>query len=53
MGGIEMGSMYMQYVQGIKPNIPACTTFIEIEVRAHTYVCSGHSYSYIEVCAHT
>ena len=30
MGGVETGSMYMQYVQGISPNIPAHTTFIEI-----------------------
>ena len=29
-GGIETGSMYMQYVQGINSNIPAGTTFIEI-----------------------
>ena len=27
---IETGSMYMQYIQGILPNLPAGTTFIEI-----------------------
>ena len=29
-GGVETGSMYVQYVQGIKPNVPASTTFIEL-----------------------
>ena len=28
--GVETGSMYLQYVQGISPNVPAHTTFIEI-----------------------
>ena len=28
--GDETRSGYMQYVQGIKPNVPACTAFIEI-----------------------
>ena len=26
MGGVETGSMYVQYAQGIQPNVPACTT---------------------------
>ena len=30
MGDIETRSMYMQYIQGIQPNVPASTTFIEI-----------------------
>ena len=30
VGGIETGSMYVQYVQGISPNVPARTTFIEL-----------------------
>ena len=30
MRGVELGSMYVQYIQGILPNVPAHTTFIEI-----------------------
>ena len=30
IGGVETGSMYVQYVQGIQTNVPARTTFIEI-----------------------
>ena len=29
-GGVETGFMYMQYVQGIQPIVPARTTFIDI-----------------------
>ena len=29
-GGYETRSGYMQYVQGIQPNVPALTTFIDI-----------------------
>ena len=29
-GGVDKGSMYVQYVQAIQPNVPAHTTFIEI-----------------------
>ena len=27
-GGVETGSIYAQYVQGIYPKVPACTAFI-------------------------
>ena len=30
LGGIETRSMYVQYIQGIQPNVPTRTTFIEI-----------------------
>ena len=26
LGGVETGSLYVQYIQGIQPNVPACTT---------------------------
>ena len=29
-GGLDTGSMYVQYVQFIQPHVPACTTLIEI-----------------------
>ena len=29
-GGVETGSMYLEYIQGIQPNVPAHTTFIEL-----------------------
>ena len=27
--GVETGSTHVQYIQGIQPNVPPCTTFIE------------------------
>ena len=52
-GGDETRSGYMQYVQGIQPNIPARTTFIYIYanlvilatpvlISGHQVVCLGH-----------
>ena len=44
-GGVETGSMYVQYVQGVKPNVPARTTFIEIYIDSSRAVCRiGLSY---------
>ena len=37
-GGVETRSVYLQYIQGIKPNVPALTMFIEIYVNAPTYL---------------
>ena len=34
LGGFEMGSMYVQYVQGIQHKVPALTMFIEIYRRS-------------------
>ena len=47
--GDETRSGYMQYVQGILPNIPACTTFIDI------YELKDHSFSsnmYLGMCTY-
>ena len=30
LGGIETRSVYVQYAQGIQPNVPACNTFIKM-----------------------
>ena len=37
--GDEMrsGTGYMQYVQGIQPEVPACTTFIDLYIDRVTY----------------
>ena len=40
--------MYVQYVQGIQPNIPACTRFIDIYI---TMVCLVHTNTMVR--AHT
>ena len=38
LGGVETGSMYVQYVQGILPNVPACTAFIELSDMKHSSI---------------
>ena len=37
-GGVETGSMFMQYVQGVKPNVRARTAFIEIYANVGWFV---------------
>ena len=41
LGGVDTMSMYVQYVKGIQPNVPASTKFIDIYGHSYRY-CTGH-----------
>ena len=49
MGGVETGSMYVQYLQGIKPNVPAAagTMFIEIYMSSKIIVSAQIWYMHV------
>ena len=52
-GGDETRLGYVQYVQGIQPNVPACTSFIDVYGQSYGLFWSIYDSSMNVVCACT